>query len=140
MKPPPDDDLKDLFVTLEPPPGGLTRLRARRDQARSTARPWWIAAPAGLVVAAIALLVLWPRPPPPSGSIAASPPAVAPVDLIADRDAVSLPPTWIGLGRLPAPAEPLSLAGPSALALAAHRVPVADQAVVFYMLESTPSP
>jgi hypothetical protein len=67
---------------LEPPPGGLTRLRARLDaeERRAHRRHTWAwSLPAA---AALALLLLWlawpaPAPPPPSPLAAADLPALA---------------------------------------------------------------
>lgn len=48
----------DVFEVLEPPPHGLTRLRARLEERRAMRLAW----PALLAVAALAVLVvLWPR-------------------------------------------------------------------------------
>lgn len=48
----------DVFEVLEPPPHGLTRLRARIEERRAMR----LAVPALLAVAALAVLVgLWPR-------------------------------------------------------------------------------
>ena len=48
----------DVFEVLEPPPHGLTRLRARLEERRATRLAW----PALLAVATLAVLVvLWPR-------------------------------------------------------------------------------
>lgn len=122
MNPPHDDDIRALFVSIDPPPGGLTRLRARRM--RRPAWPWWIA---GSLATATALLLALRVTPPPE-------PPRQPVDLIAGRDAAALHPRWIGLGRVGLP-EPVTVTGELAGALAARRVATGDDAVVFYMLE-----
>ncbi|MEW5738656.1 MAG: hypothetical protein AB1938_06995 [Myxococcota bacterium] len=49
----------DVFEVVEPPPGGLTRLKARLD-AEGSQRPWWILGPA--VAAAAVLVLLLVRP------------------------------------------------------------------------------
>lgn len=46
-----------VFEVVEPPPGGLTRLRARLDEAR-TSRPWWLAVPAVATAALVVFLVV----------------------------------------------------------------------------------
>lgn len=114
--PTPEDDLKAMFVVLAPPPGGLTRFRARRDE-RRRAWPWMLS---GAVATAMAVaLALWLTPPPTPGRVA--------VDLAALR-AGGLHPRWVGLGKVAAPDQPVTLA-------AARRVNTEDPAVVFYMLE-----
>jgi hypothetical protein len=51
----------ELFEKIDPPRGGLAKLRARLDEGSSRSR-WWkralVVAPAALAVAAIVLLVL----------------------------------------------------------------------------------
>jgi hypothetical protein len=84
----------DVFERLEPPPGGLARLRSRLDRPRSKAwRRTFVAVPA-LAVAALLVLVLGrPRAPdlvaaarenggiePAALGLAMSPPGVAVVD------------------------------------------------------------
>jgi hypothetical protein len=51
---------EDLFPVVEPPPGGLTRLRAQLDEARAT-RPWWLVVPA-VATAALVLSFVVGRP------------------------------------------------------------------------------
>ncbi|PCC75414.1 hypothetical protein SAMN02745121_03859 [Nannocystis exedens] len=140
MKPPPEDDLKDMFVRLDPPPGGLTRLRARLDAPAPARWPWWLVG-AGLAAAAPLLALSLRTAELPSAApapvVAAAPapvPAAAPVDLIAGR--TDLHPAWIGLGRLAPPSEPLQLAPELAGALASRRVALPRQDVVFYMLDA----
>jgi hypothetical protein len=82
-QPPPDDDLKAMFVTLEPPPGGLTRFRARRDGPRR-AWPWLLVGVAATAAALVLALRVTPAPTPT--------PARVPVDLIAGADASTLHP------------------------------------------------
>ncbi|MDC0720226.1 hypothetical protein [Nannocystis bainbridge] len=129
MKPPSEDDLKDMFVVLDPPPGGLARLRARRD-APVRARWPWLLAGAGLATAA-AVLALSLRPVEVPAPLPA--PVAAPVDLIAGR--TDLHPAWIGLGRVAPPTEPLQLAPELGGALASRRVALPRQDVVLYMLD-----
>lgn len=123
MSTPPEDDLKAMFVALEPPPGGLTKFRARREAPRTV--PWLLV---GAAATAAALLVALRVTPPPT-------PGRAPVDLAALREE-GLHPRWVGLGRVDAPAEPLTLAADLRGGLAARRVATEDPAVVFYMLEA----
>ncbi|MCY1062454.1 hypothetical protein [Nannocystis sp. SCPEA4] len=138
MKPPPEDDLKDMFVVLDPPRGGLQRFRARRDAAPPPHWPWWLGGAAGLATAA-ATLVLTLRPvvvPHAPAPPVASTPAPAPVDLIARHDLRDLHPAWIGLGRIAPPGEPLQLAPELTGALASRRVALPRQDVVLYMLDA----
>lgn len=137
MKPSPEDDLKDMFVALDPPPGGLQRLRARRAVVPAPARWPWLA-PAGLALTVVAA-VPWLRAPSTAAVAPDEPapvPAVAPVDLLAGRAAADLHPAWIGLGRVEPPSEPLQLAPDLTGALASRRVPLARQDVVLYMLDA----
>jgi hypothetical protein len=136
VKPQSEDDLKDMFVLLDPPPGGLARLRARRDAPSPARWPWWLAG-AGLAPAAVVLaLSLRPAelPAPPPAPASAPPPAAAPVDLVAGR--TDLHPAWIALGRVAPPSEPLQLAPELTGALASRRVALPRQDVVFYMLDA----
>ncbi|MBZ5712543.1 hypothetical protein [Nannocystis pusilla] len=137
MKPPSEDDLKDMFVVLDPPPGGLQRFRARRDARPRPRWPWWLGAGGLATATAAAALVLAPRPvavpATPAPSVASAP---APVDLIAGRDLGALHPAWIGLGRVAPPGEPLQLAPELAGALASRRVALPRQDVVLYMLDA----
>lgn len=137
-----EDDLKDMFVVLDPPPGGLLRHRARRDAPRRR-RARWLIAEVTLAAAVVAVAVFALRGPPvpqspsPPSPMAPTVAVAAPVapDLLADRDVTALHPAWIGLGRVTPPAEPLRLASELAGALASRRVAVADDNVVFYMLD-----
>ncbi|MFZ6184597.1 hypothetical protein [Nannocystis pusilla] len=131
MKPQSEDDLKDMFVVLDPPPGGLARLRARRDAPAPPRWPWWLAGAGLAAAAAVLALSLRPAAPP---TPAAPTPAPAPVDLIAGR--TDLHPAWIGLGRVAPPPEPLQLAPELAGALASRRVALPRQDVVLYMLDT----
>ncbi|MCY0994712.1 hypothetical protein OV203_46735 [Nannocystis sp. ILAH1] len=133
MKPPSEDDLKDMFVVLDPPPGGLARLRARRDAPTPLRWPWWLAG-AGLATAAAALALSLRPAVPPSPAPPTPAPAAAPVDLVAGR--TDLHPAWIGLGRVAPPPEPLQLAPELAGALASRRVALPRQDVVLYMLDA----
>lgn len=134
MKPSSEDDLKDMFVSLDPPPGGLQRLRARLDEPAPVRWPYFAAA--GLAVAAA--LVVWLR----AGPVAAPDPAVAPapaaapIDLIAGRDLHDLDLAWVGLGRVAPPAEPMQLDPEISGALALRRVPLPRADVVLYMLDA----
>ena len=64
------DDLE--LPILEPPPGGLAKLRARLDgDDRKRARWWWLAVP--VVAAALALVLVGRRSPPsPAAPIASA--------------------------------------------------------------------
>ncbi|WAS99147.1 hypothetical protein [Nannocystis punicea] len=132
MKPQSEDDLKDMFVVLDPPPGGLARLRARRDAPVPARWPWWLAG-AGLAAAA-AVLALSLRPAELPSPAPAPAPAAAPVDLVAGR--TDLHPAWIALGRVAPPSEPLQLAPELTGALASRRVALPRQDVVLYMLDA----
>lgn len=51
----------DLFPVLEPPRGGLSRLRTRMEQPRRSPL-WWATVPA--LMAAVLLAVIWTQPEP----------------------------------------------------------------------------
>ena len=131
---PPEDDLKDMFVVLDPPPGGLLRLRARRAASRRRPGLWLLAGTAVTAAAALALLLTPPAPQAPTAPQVA---AAATPDLLAGRDPATLHPAWIGLRQLPPPAEPLTLAPEPGDALASRRIAVADSNVILYMLDPT---
>ncbi len=67
--------MSELFEDLAPPSGGLQRLRARMEEERSPSRLSWLPALAG--AAAVALLLVWPRPAPAPPWSAADHPALA---------------------------------------------------------------
>jgi hypothetical protein len=121
----PEDDLKDVFVVLEPPPGGLTKFRARRE-ARGRAWAWALGCAVATAAALIVALRVTPAPRPER----------APVDLIAGVEGSTLHPRWIGLGKVAPPREALTLAPELAGVLAARRVATEDPEVVFYMLDA----
>lgn len=133
--------LEDALEKLEPPPGGLDRLRARmvaaeRPQAASSPRPLaWIATAAAaasvLVVAALATLE---RPAARRVPEAAAPPPAA---VLAAAPATRLPgfhPALATLGLEPLPSEPVTVGAEAAGSVALRRVPVADERVVFYLV------
>jgi hypothetical protein len=67
------EHLDPLFDRLDPPPGGLTALRARlADEGRRTANRRWMSGGAMAAAAAVAVLVLTWTVPPPSASDAPS--------------------------------------------------------------------
>jgi hypothetical protein len=51
-----------ILTELEPPPGGLQRLRARRDAARRLQPSWWALAAGGATAAAAWLAIGPPQP------------------------------------------------------------------------------
>jgi len=57
MNPPPEK----ILSVLEPPPGGLARLRSRRDSRVPRAQPWW-ALVAGAATAAVVWIAILPGP------------------------------------------------------------------------------
>jgi hypothetical protein len=69
--------MNDLFPVLEPPRGGLQRLRARMEQPRR-ARAAWLAVPALAVAVLLAVLVTLPTAPAPA-QLTGSHPALAPL-------------------------------------------------------------
>ncbi|MBN1774015.1 MAG: hypothetical protein JXB32_22340 [Deltaproteobacteria bacterium] len=135
--------LHDVFERLEPPPGGLARLRARmaeaeRPRTASPLRPLaWVAAAAAaaslVVVAALAAREgTVPRP----GPVAAAP-VPAPTVVIAAAPPARLPgfhPAFAALGLEPLPSEPVTVSAETAASLALQRVPLEDDRVVFYLV------
>jgi hypothetical protein len=78
----------DVFEVLEPPPGGLTRLRARVSERTSRRRA---ALSLATAVGAVCVLVLWVKPAPP-------------------------PPLWVAAQALVAPpSEPVEARGATAV-------------------------
>jgi hypothetical protein len=107
----------DIFEKLDPPPGGLAKLRGRLEaRARS---PWrrglWVP-----VVAAVAILVFVRR----GGGT---------------RDVLSAARSFdgaseVGLGLAPLPDAPLTLADESQKTAAITRVPTSDPRVAMYLM------
>ncbi len=115
-----DDDelIRRVFPTEEPPPGGLTRLRAHLD-ATERPRRAWVPALAGLLTASAAVaLLLLPRPPEPA----------APTWTAADHPALA------NLGYA-APAAPGATAGQRTVL---RPVPTPDDTVLLYWVDGTP--
>lgn len=113
-----------LFELLDPPPGGLIRLRAgvgaerrRRFRNRSLA--------AGLATAAAALLALFLVP----GTAPPTPLPGLESDLLA-----------VKLGLAEAPTEVVSIRPDLRREYAVRQVPTSDERVVFYMVGSRQSP
>jgi hypothetical protein len=109
-----------FFELLDPPPGGLKRLRSRIDgdrRRRRTFRLAWSAAAAMLLIAAAASLSL---------SIPAGKQESDPRFLRAR----------IHLGLLPPPAEPVTVPQGDRLRTAVQRIEGDDERVVFYRVAS----
>jgi hypothetical protein len=121
------DDLPDgIFTPLEPPPGGLTALRARLQRERSSR--WRPITGLGVAAAALAaaFLLVARRP--------ADPPAARLVEAVVAQHY----PTLVALGLAPLPAEPVTLLSPDgAPAATLRRVPVASPGIVFYLAQKT---
>ena len=116
---------EDLFPRLEPPPGGLVRLRARLDRDRGRAlRTRWTIAFAG-AFAAIALALAWWGVIPDQ----AGPHATAALDLSPGADH----PTLRQMRGL-VPDEPVTLVGEARGRVALQRVQTSDDKVIFYMV------
>jgi len=110
-----------LFEPLEPPRDGLARLRARleRDRRRVRVRR------AAFGAAAILLLGFVVR-------IALGPPAPKSIGDAGDPFRLAR----IGLGLVPVPAERLTVRREDRHRVAARRVPLSDERVVFYLVAS----
>jgi len=110
-----------MFEPLEPPPGGLVRLRARleRDRRRTRARRTACGAAAALLLGLAAWLALGPG--------TTGRPAEA-------GDPFRLARIGLGLDRLPS--EPLTIRAEDRHRTAALRVPLSDESVVFYLVAS----
>jgi hypothetical protein len=107
-----NEELRDVLPLLEPPPGGLERLRRRLD-ADARARARWRAGAVGVALAASVVIgVLWPRHV--ESSFVASD-----FVLIAARGGL--------LGDVVTSVEPGRLA--------VERVPIEGDAVVYYRLD-----
>jgi len=116
-----DDETDRLFPVLDPPPGGLTRLRARirQDRRRRTASWGLVTAAAGIAALVLAVLVLTPAP----RKIRALPGLES--DLLA-----------IQLGIVDPPREPVSVRPDLRNEFAVRRIPTTDERVVFYLVGS----
>ncbi len=115
-----NDPHPKLFETLEPPRGGLARLRSRveRDaRGRSRVRRMHAVAATGLLLAFVGLTVFGPE-----GKREPLPP-----EFLLAR---------IQLGLVAPPSEPMTIAGELRGELAAQRVPLATDEVVFYRIAS----
>src|SRR5262245_35509806 len=116
-----DHDTEGLFPTLDPPPGGLTRLRTRiREDRRRRARSWGLAT-AGIAAVAFAVLVLVPPRP------------VAPLQALPGLESDLLA---IQLGIVDPPSEPVSIRPDLRGEFAVRRIPTTDRRVVFYLVGS----
>jgi hypothetical protein len=120
-----DRDQERLFEPLDPPPGGLTRLRAglraeRRRRIRNRSLAGALA-----TAAATALLVVFLVP----GGGAAAPLPGLESDLLA-----------VKLGLAEAPAEVVSIRPDLRREYAVRQVPTSDERVVFYMVGSRRPP
>jgi hypothetical protein len=116
-----------LFELLDPPPGGLTRLRAglRAERRRRTRNRTLAGALATAAAAAILLVLLVP------GGGARTPLPGLESDLLAVR-----------LGLAEAPEEVVSVRPDLRREYAVRQVPTSDERVVFYLVGSreTPAP
>jgi hypothetical protein len=128
---------RELFPEVDPPPGGLTRMRARLDASKGPSRQMVIAAGV-CFAAAVVLLAVWPqsaslrpRELPQSASTSKSAALHA---LIAQSDHPGL----VSMGLAPFPSELVSEAASSTSQFQFRRVPTASDAVVFYMADPRP--
>ncbi len=114
-------DPRPLFEVLEPPPGGLTRLRARIGrERRRRVRRWSLAmAAAALALAALTAPLL------PRGDAGPWAPGAPDVDALALQ---------VGLGE--PPAETVSIRPDLRRRYAVREVPTTDERVVFFMVGS----
>jgi len=114
-----DHETDRLLPVLDPPPGGLTRLRARiRQDRRRRARAWGLAtAVTGIAALLLAVLVSIPA----STEIRALPGLES--DLLA-----------IQLGLVDPPLEPVSVRPDLRDEFAVRRIPTTDARVVFYLV------
>jgi hypothetical protein len=115
-------ELEDLFVDLEPPSGGLQRLRRRLDAEPVEAprrRRWrisWVTA-----AAAAAVVVVW---------LAVAPAILGgPTLMVAAEEAL---PGLVHLGLADPPSEPVTVPEEERSRVAIERVTTATDAVVYY--------
>lgn len=116
-----EDWKRDAFEQLEPPAGGLTRLRARLDDADARrGNLAWVYAAASLAAGALALAMILRPAPSPAPTTGAS-------DILVD-DAGMTHAALITYGLAEAPTEPVTI--PPNSRTAAYRADAQD--VVFY--------
>jgi hypothetical protein len=112
---------RNPFERLEPPRDGLSRLRARleRDRRRTRSRRAALGVTTILLCCGLAWIALRPE--------AVRERATAPDPFRLAR---------IGLGLEPPPAEPLTLPPEERGRAAVRRVPLSDERVLFYLVET----
>ena len=114
---------KDVFERLEPPPGGLAKLRKElTSRPSSTARRFGPAAAALAIAAGLLLFLFWSR--------------VTTPDLVAAAR-LRAGPEQIALGLAPASVESAALTDQERATTALTEVPSANPAVAFYWVGST---
>jgi hypothetical protein len=86
---------RELFRSLDPPPGGLALLRARLSRSRRR-RAWWIAVPAAAAACAAQFIALRPRPPEPLVLQLAGDPFAQALGLAPVAAEVAVPPSAAG--------------------------------------------
>lgn len=121
---------RQVFEQVDPPAGGLARLRARLDveQGRARRAGFWVAASTvALTAIAVAGAALAPRLGLPAEDTTGSP-----VDSLPGTGQMG--PALASLGLAPVAAEPVSVPSAERGATAVERVPLPTDDVVFYLV------
>jgi hypothetical protein len=112
---------EDVFEHLEPPPGGLARLRERMTPRRASIPRRLFPVAAALALAALVLL-FWSR-------------RTTPDLVAAARDRGGL--DQVALGLAPVPSAPAALTDDARATTALAEVPTSNPTVAFYWVSST---
>ena len=127
----------ELFERLDPPSGGLVKLRERiaREEERRTRRirPSWTAAGMSAAAAAsAAVLLLFMSP---LRQAHEAPPAAA--RHLRAEVSVGAHPSLVALGLSPEPTEPITVLSSQRHRLAVRHVPLDTDEVIFYIVATT---
>ncbi|MBI4914655.1 MAG: hypothetical protein HY825_02315 [Acidobacteria bacterium] len=125
------------FERLDPPPGGLERLRHRLGEQDPPARPVWpLRLAVAAAAAAVAAILLWPSTGPDRRATdpVRTPSVEGPNDVVVAAAPLSDNPLLIAAGLAPLPAEPVELRSSAVAGAALSHVPIDDPDVVFYLV------
>jgi hypothetical protein len=120
------EELRALLPPLDPPPGGLTRLRARiADERRSPRRPRVVTPALGLAATVVLAVVAF---------------ALVRNEPTSDLHAADTSLLRMRLGLVDPPAEPVTVPEERRGEMAVQRIDLDTQQVLYYLVSSNPSP